>query len=133
MRWTRTRQSTYMPPCTTASLDGLWWIWTHKLYVFNGTKHVVYVCLNDSGPLAGLDTGVGIRFPVTLETRMVTLSYYTDTHDLMSVFVWDNGSWTTKLTPMVLPSCYTNDRWMGTHTLKKNARMRAGRCDLFLD
>jgi hypothetical protein len=121
-----------MPPCTTASLDGLSWEWTHKLYVFNGTKHVVYVSMNDLGHWAGLDTGVGIRFPVTLETRMVTLSYYTDTHDLMSVFVWDNGDWTTKLTPMVLPSCYTNDRRTSVCTLKKHARMRA--CsELFVD
>jgi hypothetical protein len=86
----------------------------------------VYVCLNDSGPLAGLDTGVGIRFPVTLETRMATLSYYTNTRDLFSVFVQDSGNWTTKLTPMVLPSCYTKDRQMGTCTLIKNTRMRAG-------
>ena len=122
-----------MAPCTTGSLNGLWWEWTRKLYVFNGTKHVVYVCLNDSGPLAGLDTGVGIRFPVTLETRMVTLSYYTDTRDLFSVFVWDNGSWTTKLTPMVPPSCYTSDRRTGAVcTLQKHVRMRTG-SELFVD
>jgi hypothetical protein len=111
-----------MAPC----INGLCWEWTRKLYVFNGTKHVVYVRLNDSGPLVGLDTGVGIRFPVTLETRTVTLSYYTDTRDLFSVFVQDNGSWTTNLTPMVPPSCYTNDRQKGMFTLKKTAGRRAG-------
>ena len=117
-----------MPPC----INGLWWIWTSKLYVFNGTKHVVYVCMNDSGHWAGLETGAGNIFPVTLETRMVTLSYYTDTRDLFSVFVQDNGHWTTKLTPMVLPSCYTNDRWMETPTLKKTTRMRTG-SEVFVD
>ena len=115
-----------MAPCTTASLNGLEWEWTHKLYVFNGTKHVVYVCLNDSGPLVGLDTGVGIRFPITMKTHMVTLSYYTDRRDLFSVFVQCDGSWTTKLTPMVLPSCYTKDRQTRVCTLKKTARRRAG-------
>ncbi len=94
-------------------ISGLWWVWTHKLYVFNGTKHVVYVCLNDSAPSVGVDIGTGISFPITKKTRMVTLSYYTDTRGLMRVFVLDNGSWTTKLTPMVPPSCYTNDRQMG--------------------
>jgi len=92
----------------------------------------VYVRLNDSGPLVGLDIGIGATFPVTLKTRMVTLSYYTDTRDLFSVFVQDNGHWTTKLTPMVLPSCYTKDRQMGACTVKKHTRMRAG-SEVFVD
>jgi hypothetical protein len=117
-----------MPPC----INGLWWVWTRGLYVFNGTKHVVYVCMNDSGHWAGLDTGIGSMFPVTLDTRMVTLSHYTDTRDLFSVFVQDNGRWTTKLTPMVQPSCYTKDRQMETCTLKKKSRIRAG-TELFED
>jgi hypothetical protein len=117
-----------MAPC----INGLWWVWTHTLYVFNGTKHVVYVCMNDLGHWAAVDIGTGISFPITKKTRTVTLSYYTDTRDLFSVFVQDNGHWTTKLTPMVLPSCYTNDRWMRTRTLKKNTRMRA--CsELYID
>ena len=104
--------------CKIASLNGLWWEWTHKLYVFNGTNHVVRVDLGDSKPICAVDIGVGISFPITLKTRMVTLSYYTDTRDLMSVFVWDNGSWTTSLTPMVPPSCCTNDRQMFTCVLR---------------
>jgi hypothetical protein len=107
-----------MLPGITASLNGLWWEWTYKLYVFNGTKHVVYVCLNDSAPSVGVDIGTGISFPITKKTRMVTLSYYTDTRDLMSVFVRDNGSWTTRLIPMVPPSCCTNDRQMLTCILR---------------
>ena len=103
--------------CKIASLNGLWWEWTYKLYVFNGTNHVVRVDLGDSKPICAVDIGVGISFPITLKTRMVTLSYYTDTRDLMSVFVQGNGCWTTKLTPMVPPSCCTHDRQMFTCVL----------------
>ncbi len=84
-----------------------------ELYVFNGTKHAIYVELGDSSPSVGVDIGTGISFPITMKTRMVALSYYTDTRDLMSVFVQTSGSWTTSLTPMVPPSCYTKDRQMG--------------------
>lgn len=92
--------------------DGLWWVWTSKLYVFNGTKYVIHVELGDLVPVYGLDIGIGSFFPITAKTSMITLSYYTDTHDLMRVLVRDNGSWTTSLTPMIPPSCYTKDRRM---------------------
>jgi hypothetical protein len=101
------------------SLNGLtWWVWTHKLYVFNWTKHVVRVDLGDSTPLGAVDIGTGGVFPITMKASTVTLSYYTDTRDLMSVFVWDSGSWTTSLTPMVAPICCTNDRQMLTRNLR---------------
>ena len=93
---------------------------------------MVRVDLGDSTPVCAVDIGLGSSFPSAMKTRMVALSYYTDTRDLLSVFVRDNGSWTTSLTPMVPPSCYTKDRKMGTCGLKKNARMRA--CsELFVD
>ena len=96
-------------------MDGLWWVWTKGLYIFNGTKHVIHVELGDLAPVCGLDIGIGSFFPIAMKTNMVKLSYYTDTHDLMSVFVHDNGSWTTRLTPMIPPSCNTKDhRMMGT-------------------
>jgi hypothetical protein len=118
-----------MRPC----ILGLGWEWTRReLYVFNRTKHVIQVDLGDSTPICGVDIGKWSVFPITMKTRMVTLSHYTDTHDLMSVFVWDSGSWTTNLTPMVPPSCYTNDRRTGACTLEKHARMRAG-SELFVD
>ena len=91
-------------------MDGLWWVWTKYLYVFNGTKHVIHVELGDMPPVRALDIGIGSMFPITAKTSMITLSYYTDTRDLMSVFVRDSGSWTTRLTPMIPPSCYTKDR-----------------------
>jgi hypothetical protein len=93
-------------------MDGLWLVWTKNLYVFNGTKHVVQVDLGDLTPVYGLDIGIGSFFPITMKTSMITLSYYTDAHDLMSVVAHDNGSWTTSLTPMIQPSCYTKDRLM---------------------
>jgi hypothetical protein len=118
-----------MRPC----ILGLGWEWTRReLYVSNRTKHVIHVDLGDSAPICAVDIGTWSVFPITMQTHMVTLSYYTDTRDLFSVFVQDNGRWTTKLTPMVLSSCYTNDRWMGTRALKKNARMHAG-IELFVD
>ena len=98
--------------------DGLWWVWTRErgLYIFNGTKHVVHVELGDLVPVYGLDIRIGSFFPITAKTSMITLRYYTDTHDLMRVLVRDNGSWTTSLTPMIPPSCYTKDcrMMMGT-------------------
>lgn len=93
-------------------MDGLWWVWTKQLYVFNGTKRVIQVELGDLPPVRALDIGIGSMFPITAKTSMITLSYYTDTRDLMSVFVHHNGSWTTRLTPMIPPSCYTKDRRM---------------------
>ena len=94
-------------------MDGLWWVWTRReLYIFNGTKHVIQVELGDWDRGRALNIGAGRVFPITSKTNMVKLSYYTDTHDLMSVFVRDNGSWTTSLTPMIPPSCYTKDRQM---------------------
>jgi hypothetical protein len=118
-----------MRPC----ISGLWWKWTRQeFYVFNKTKHVIHVDFGDSAPICAVDIGKWSLFSITMKTRMVTLSHYTDMHDLMSVFVQDNGCWTTNLTPMVPPSCYTNDRWMRTRTLKKNTRMRA--CsELYID
>ncbi len=69
--------------CKIASLNGLWWVWTRReLYVFNGTKHVIQVELGDSAPVCCVDIGTGSVFPITMKTRMVTLSYYTDTRDL---------------------------------------------------
>jgi hypothetical protein len=101
-------------------IDGLRWWWTReKFYVLNKTKHVIGVKLSESGPVMGVDIGTESVFPATVigagcygftKTRLATLSYYTETRDLMSLFVWDSGSWTSKLTPMVPPSCYTNDR-----------------------
>ena len=105
-------------------LDGLWWVWTRReLYVFNGTKHVVQVEFGDPAPVKAVDIGTGSVFPVTMKTCMVTLSYYTDTRDLMSIVLRDSGSWTTSLTPMVAPSCYTKDRQM----LKACIRRRMSR------
>ena len=93
-------------------MDGLWWVWTKQLYVFNGTKHVIHVELGDMPPVRALDIGIGSFFPITSKTNMVKLSYYTEARDLMSVFVRHSGSWTTSLTPMIPPSCYTKDRQM---------------------
>ena len=93
-------------------MDGLWWVWTKQLYVFNGTKRVIQVELGDLPPVRALGIGIGSMFPITAKTSMITLSYYTDAHDLMRVLVRDNGSWTTSLTPMIPPSCYTKDRLM---------------------
>jgi hypothetical protein len=94
-------------------MDGLRCWWTRwELDVFNGTKHVIQVALGDWDRGQALHIGAGRVFPITSKTNMVKLSYYTDTHDLMSVFVRDNGSWTTSLTPMIPPSCYTKDRRM---------------------
>ena len=94
-------------------MDGLWWVWTRReLYIFNGTKHVIRGELGDWDRGRALDIGVAAVFPITPKTNMVKLSYYTDTHDLMRVLVRDNGSWTTSLTPMIPPSCYTKDRRM---------------------
>lgn len=93
-------------------MDGLWWVWTKQLYVFNGTKHVIHVELGDMPPVRALDIGIGSFFPITMKTNMVKLSYYTEARDLMSVFVRHSGSWTTSLTPMIPPSCYTKDRRM---------------------
>ena len=91
-------------------MDGMWWIWTRReLYVYNGSKHVVQVAFG-AGPVCAVGIGTGSVFPVTMKTCMVTLSYYTDTRDLMSIVLRDSGSWTTSLTPMVAPSCYTKDR-----------------------
>lgn len=91
--------------------DGLWWIWmSQELYVFNGSKHVVQVEFGDPAPVCAVDIGTGSLFPVTMKTCMVTLSYYTDTRDLKSIVLRESGSWTTSLTPMVPPSCYTKDR-----------------------
>ncbi len=119
----RNNANTTMRPC----ILGLWWKWTgQELYVSNKTKHVIHVDLGDSDPICGLDIGKWSVFSITMKTRMVTLSHYTNTHDLISVFVWDNGDWTTKLTPMVPPSCYTNDRRTWVCTLKKTAGRRAG-------
>ncbi len=79
----------------------------------------------DSAPVCAVDIGMASVLPVTMKTGMVTLSYYTDTHDLMSVFVRDSGkSWTTNLTPMVAPSCYTNDRRMGACIRRRVATCR---------
>ncbi len=104
-----------------APTNDLCWMWMRQeLYVFNGTKHAIRVELSDSSPVRGIDIGTGSVFPVTPETRMVTLSYYTDTRDLMSVLVRDSGSWTTSLTPMVPPSCYTNDRQMRACIRRRN-------------
>ena len=108
-------------------ITGLWWVWTQELYVFNGTKHVIYVALDDSGPVISLYIGTGSVLAITMKTHMVTLSYYTDTRDLMSVFVRDNGSWATSLTPMVPPSCYTNDRRMGACIQRRKAGHRASK------
>jgi hypothetical protein len=76
---------------------------------FNGLKHVVRVDLGDSAPTAAIGMGGWSVHQVTMESRMVTLSFYTDTRDLMSIFLWDSGSWTVSITPMVPPSCYTKD------------------------
>ena len=99
---------------TSASkpLDGLYWQWTHrKLYIFNRSKHVIHVSLGDGSSSIGQDAGIACVYQITMETSLVTLSYYTDTHDMMSILLRGNGSWTTSFTPMVPPSCYTNDRW----------------------
>jgi hypothetical protein len=113
----------------TTICNGLWWIWMRQeLYVFNGTKHAIYVELGDSTPVCGMDIGTGSVFPVTPETRMVTLSYYTDTRDLMSVFVRDSGNWTTSLTPMVPPSCFTNDRQMGACIRRRKPSLNVPHC-----
>ena len=119
-----------MRPC----ILGLWWKWTRQeLYVSNKTKHVIHVDLGDQAPICAVDIGKWSVFPITMKTRMITLSHYTDTHDLMSVIVWDSWSWTTKLTPMVPPSCYTSDRRTGAVcTLQKHVRMRTG-SELFVD
>ena len=110
-------------------LDGLWWVWIRQeIYVFNGTKHVIQVARGDSAPVCAMDIGTESVFPVTLETRTVTLSYYTDTRDLMSILVRDSGTWTTSLTPMVPPSCYTNDRQMGACIQQRRGMIRRGDC-----
>jgi hypothetical protein len=70
------------------------------------------VSLGETAPLVAIGVGGASVHQVTMETRMVTQSFYTDTRDLMSIFLWDNGSWTTSITPMVPPSCYTKDRQM---------------------
>ncbi len=107
-------------------IDGLRWSWTRReLWVFNGTKRVIQVEGTNSAPVCAVDLGTGSVFPVTMKTSMVTLSYYTDTHDLMIVFVRDSGgSWTTSLTPMVVPSCYTNDQRMGACIRRRVATCR---------
>jgi hypothetical protein len=113
-----------MLPCIT----GLSWEWTRReLYVSNRTKHVIHVDLGDSGPICAVDIGTWSVFPITMETHMVTLSYYTDTRDLMRVFVCDSGSWSTSLTPMVPPSCYTNDRRTGACIQRRKAGHRASK------
>jgi len=93
-------------------VDGLHWRWTRRvLYIFNGSKHVIHVSLGDGSSGHAVDTGKTSVNQIAVETRLVMLSYYTDTHDLMSILLRDNGSWTTIFTPMVPPRCYTNDRW----------------------
>jgi hypothetical protein len=70
MKRSSTTQPTYMLP----GITGLWWVWTRELYVFNGTKHAIHVELGDSGPVIGLGIGTGNVLPVTIKTRMVTLT-----------------------------------------------------------
>jgi hypothetical protein len=111
--------------CKKAPLDGLRWRLTRgELYVFNGSKHAIYVSLGDG--ISACDKGVGgvYVYQITVETSLVTLSYYTDSRDLMSIFLRDDGNWTASLTPMVPPSCYTMDRWDGVTGSMALARRR---------
>ncbi len=76
-----------------------------EIYSFNGSKHVVEVRVdgNSLQPIA-VDIGcwgVHENDEIIIETSMVTLSYYTDTRDLKSIFLLDNGSWTSSITSMV--------------------------------
>jgi hypothetical protein len=91
--------------------------WTRTaLYIFNGSKRVIYVNPGDGTPIHALDPGAtGIlnhKRGVASSTpnTQVTLGYYTNTHDLVTILLHDSGTWTTSSTPPDPSSCYTKDR-----------------------
>ena len=91
--------------------------WTRcKLYILNGSERVIYVNLGDGTPTYALDSGAtGIITRKKLggvagiKNTLVTLAYYTKTHDLVTVVLQDSGTWTTRYTPLDPSSCHTND------------------------
>ncbi len=74
-------------------------MWARReLYIFNGSKHVVRVGVDNSPtPNWCVDIGRCSVYESTMGTSMVTLSYYTEEHDLRSIFLRDNGSWTSSV------------------------------------
>ena len=56
---------------------GLRYIWEKKeIEIFNDSKYIVYVALDDPPLLVGLDPGVHASHFITNDTVKVTISYY---------------------------------------------------------
>ncbi len=80
-----------------------------KIFIVNGSKHIIGVNLGNSQPVFALDHGRQALYPIS--GTVVTLSYYTESRALRSILLHSNdGRWTSSITPMVNASCYTKDR-----------------------
>jgi hypothetical protein len=66
-------------------------------------------------------------------TSVVRLSNYTEEHDLLSFFLWDNkGGWTNSIEPMMPPSCYTKDHQgsiLGSACIRRRTEARTRACN----
>ena len=94
-------------------LRGLRWVWDDKkIFIVNGSKHIIGVNLGDSQPVFGLDPGRQGLYPISDDTvSVVTLCYYMESRALRSILLHSNDRrWTSSITPMVKASCYTKDR-----------------------
>ena len=91
-------------------LHGLRWVWDDKkIFIVNGSKHVISVNLGNSQPIFSLDPGRQFLYPIS--GNVVTLSYYMKNRALRSILLHSNDwKWTSSITPMVNASCYTKDR-----------------------
>jgi hypothetical protein len=91
--------------------------WTRReVYIFNGSKRVIYVNAGDGNPTYALDSGAtgiitrkGLGGVAGIRNTLVTLTYYSKTHDLVTIVLQDSGTWTTSTTSPDPSSCYTND------------------------
>jgi len=96
---------------------GLWWAWGQTgIDVHNLSKHVIHVRIQGglSTQAWALDSGGrGSVFetPTTGPLCEVRLSHYTKEREEKTILLRDGGaSMTVTTTPMVAPSCFTNDR-----------------------
>jgi hypothetical protein len=78
--------------------------WTHReVYIFNGSKRVIYVNVGDGTPTYALDSGATGIISIThnkrgvarMKNTQITLGYYTKKkHDLVTIFLLhDSGTW----------------------------------------